>query len=105
MQRARGSRRFEDQVVWVTGASAGIGAAVARAFAREGARLIPSGRRRDELERVAARCDGAHGVDVLPLDLGDVASLPARARDALALAGHVDVMVHNAGISQRARAI
>jgi dehydrogenase/reductase SDR family protein 7B len=105
MQHAGASGRFEDQVVWITGASAGIGAAVARAFAREGARLILSARRREELERVAAQCAGARGVDVLPLDLGDTPSLSARAREALALAGHVDVMVHNAGISQRARAI
>lgn len=91
--------------MWITGASSGIGEATAVAFAREGARLILSARRREELQRVAQRCVGAPSVEVLPLDLGDLASLPSAAQEALERTGRIDVMVHNAGISQRARAI
>lgn len=95
--------RFEGKVVWITGASSGIGEACARAFAREGARLVLSARRRDELERVAERCGG--GARILPLDLAELGRSEARAREVVAEAGVIDVMVHNGGVSQRSRAI
>ncbi|HMC22558.1 MAG TPA: SDR family NAD(P)-dependent oxidoreductase, partial [Thermoanaerobaculia bacterium] len=60
--------RFRDQVVWVTGASSGIGEAVAVAFSREGAKLVLSARNVAELERVRQACAGS-GHRVLPLDL------------------------------------
>jgi dehydrogenase/reductase SDR family member 7B len=97
-------RRFEGQWVWITGASSGIGEACARAFAREGARLVLSARRREELERVAAAC-GAREVLVEPMDQSDTGSLDAVVERVLARTGGVDVMVHNAGVSQRSRAI
>ena len=62
--------RFKDQVVWITGASSGIGEALAYAFSLEGAKLILSGRREAELERVKQNCDGSKDrILVLPLDL------------------------------------
>lgn len=94
--------RFDGKVVWITGASSGIGEAAARAFAAEGARVILSARRREELERVAQRVPGAR---VLPLDLAELGHSAERARAVVEEAGPVDVMVHNGGISQRARAI
>jgi dehydrogenase/reductase SDR family member 7B len=97
------SARFRDQVVWITGASSGIGEALAVAFAREGARLVLSARRADELARVAASCHGAAAVDVVTLDLADLASLSGVVEAVLARVGAVDVMVHNGGISQRSR--
>lgn len=92
-------RRFENKVVWITGASSGIGAALAEAFAKEGARLVLSARRREELEQIAARCGGE--VFVLPLDLSKADTLEALTQQVLARFGAVDVMVHNGGISQR----
>ncbi|MBL9037845.1 MAG: SDR family oxidoreductase [Archangium sp.] len=91
---------FSGKVVWVTGASSGIGEAVAVAFAKQGAKLVLSARRAAELERVAETCAPAE-VLVLPLDLGgdDFDALTAKV---LARFGHVDVMVHNGGLSQRA---
>ena len=98
-------RRFEGKVVWITGASSGIGEACARAFAAEGARLVLSARRRDELERVAAACGPSADVRIVPLDLAEVGHSDEAARAAVEAAGVVDVMVHNGGVSQRARAI
>mgnify|MGYP000984596581 CR=1 FL=1 len=94
------SRRFENKVVWITGASSGIGAALAVAFAAEGARLVLSARRRQELEQIAAKCGGE--AFVLPLDLARPDTLDALTHEVLARFGRVDVMVHNGGISQRA---
>ena len=97
--------RFADQVVWITGASSGIGEALAAAFAREGARLILSSRRTEELQRVAADCGGGSDrVRVLPLDLADTDTLPAKAREAEDQFGRVDILVNNGGISQRSPA-
>jgi NADP-dependent 3-hydroxy acid dehydrogenase YdfG len=47
---------FKDKIVWITGASSGIGEALAYAFARQGAKLVLSARRESELNRVADAC-------------------------------------------------
>ena len=93
---------FKGKVTWITGASSGIGEALAKQFAAAGSRLILSSRREDELERVAGLCRHADSVSVLLLDLSRPEQMAGAAEKALALAGHVDVMIHNGGISQRA---
>jgi dehydrogenase/reductase SDR family member 7B len=93
--------KFKGKVVWITGASSGIGEALAASFARTGARLILSARRENELARVAAACPSAESITVLPLDLSKPEFMPLAARQALDAAGHVDLMVHNAGVAQR----
>lgn len=65
---------FAGRRIWIIGASAGIGEAVARALAAQGARLILSARNEDALRRLAAECAGA---EVLPLDLLHLQSLDA----------------------------
>ena len=97
--------KFEHQVVWITGASSGIGEASALAFARAGARLVLSSRRPAELERVRRAC--AHPDDhlVVPLDLTQSATFPSIVADVLACCGHIDVLVNNGGVSQRALAM
>jgi dehydrogenase/reductase SDR family member 7B len=92
---------FRGKVAWITGASSGIGEALARRFANAGSRLILSSRRKQELERVAKTCSGAESVSVLPLDLSQPELMEDAARRALEMAGSIDVMVHNAGVSQR----
>lgn len=95
--------RFDGQVVWVTGASAGVGRALARAFHAEGARVILSARRERALREVAAECEGPGGeVSVLPLDLEAGAELPGKVEAALARFGRIDLLVNNAGLTQRA---
>src|SRR5947209_3097798 len=93
---------FRGKVVWITGASSGIGEALARGFADSGSRLILSSRREDELKRVAGLCTAAESVTVIPLDLSRPELMSGAARHALDIAGHIDVMVHNGGVGQRA---
>ncbi|HMO77262.1 MAG TPA: SDR family NAD(P)-dependent oxidoreductase [Sphingopyxis sp.] len=94
---------MKDQVWWVTGASSGIGAALARALAARGAKLILSGRNVTALEAVAK--DIGAGTMILPFEATDYAAIPGLAEQAWAWQGHIDGLVNNAGISQRSLAI
>lgn len=94
---------MDGQVWWVTGASSGIGAALARALSARGAALILSGRNVAALEAVAADCPGE--TLVLPFEATDFAALPALAAQAWDWRGRIDGLVNNAGISQRSLAI
>lgn len=95
--------KFNNKVVWITGASSGIGEATAHEFARNGAKLILSARRADKLEDVAIRCRnlGAEA-QVLTIDLEQTDALPSKAKEAEAMYGRIDVLFNNGGISQRA---
>lgn len=93
---------MKDQIWWVTGASSGIGAALARGLAARGAQMILSGRNVAALEAVAAECAGE--TLILPFEATDYAALPAIARQAWDWRGRVDGLVNNAGISQRSLA-
>jgi short-subunit dehydrogenase len=95
---------FQDRIVWITGASSGIGEALAYAFHQARARLILSARREDELKRVQAACGGEPNTRVLPLDVSRGDELAGKARAALSLFGGIDILVLNAGISQRSLA-
>jgi dehydrogenase/reductase SDR family protein 7B len=97
-------KSYRDRVVWITGASSGIGAALAQAFAQRDATLVLSARRRDRLEAVRARCDHAERHWVAPLDLTDSATIPGVAEMVLARFGRVDILVNNGGLTQRSLA-
>lgn len=92
------------KTVWITGASSGIGEALAYEATRRGARLVLSARRGAELERVRGACERPEEHAVVVLDLADPATLEAASREVLERFGAPDVMVHNGGVSQRARA-
>lgn len=96
---------MKHKVVWITGASSGIGEALVYAFNAMGARLIISARNRDELFRVKANCKDQINVHVLSLDLADGAALPGKAEDALRIYGNIDILVNSGGISQRSLAL
>lgn len=95
--------QFADKVVWITGASSGIGEALARKIAARGGRLVLSARNREALDRVAAECreNGAAEVLVLPLDVSEHSSLEAAARQVFSHFTHLDLLINNAGVSQR----
>lgn len=97
--------RLRGAVVAITGASSGIGAATAMAFARAGAALALGARRVDRLETVAARCrkGGAAGVSVHPLDVRDRAQAQSFMSAALREHRGLDVLVNNAGVGWAGR--
>lgn len=96
--------RFRGKIIWLTGASSGIGEALAFAFAREGAVLVLSSRRADELERVRQGLARPEDHFCLPLDLALSATFPALTAKILGKFGRVDILVNNGGVSQRALA-
>jgi NADP-dependent 3-hydroxy acid dehydrogenase YdfG len=95
---------FRDKVVWITGAGSGIGRAVARMFAAEGASLVLIGRRADKLEGVCdeVRASGGRG-EVLVLDVCRREQVEAAAAGLIERHRRVDVLVNNAGLNVRGR--
>jgi dehydrogenase/reductase SDR family member 7B len=95
--------RFQDKIVWITGASSGIGEALAYQFANEGAKLIISARREEELQRVKQNISSE--CFVISIDITDNALIANAVNTAIQYYGKIDILVNNAGISQRALAI
>jgi dehydrogenase/reductase SDR family member 7B len=62
---------YKGKVIWITGASSGIGEALAQTLAKEGAIIVLSARRESELQRVAKTLDASAQSMILPLDLSD----------------------------------
>ena len=98
-------RYFENKVIWVTGASSGIGEALTHALSSAGALLIISSRKQAELERVKNQSAHPDKIKIIPLDLEDATSLQQKTTGAIAAFGHIDIMIHNGGISQRSYVI
>lgn len=130
---------YRGKVIWITGASSGIGEALAHALHKKGATLILSARRVDELERVKAECLGGDtgigdtgtedtgtedtgttkatdtkitdtkpaqsSIVILPLDLSQPETFAEKTTQAINAFGHVDMLINNGGMGQRAKAI
>ncbi len=94
---------FKNKVVWITGASSGLGEAMARAFHQQGAKLILSSRREEVLNELKQDL-GGDDIYVLPLDLMQSESHPAKAAEAHGIFGRIDILINNGGISQRSTA-
>ncbi len=96
---------FENAVVWITGASSGIGRELAAQLSARGARTVLTARREDALRVTRELCGGAGRSVVVPGDLSDLDAIDALADTAEAAFGHIDLLVLNAGISQRGLAV
>lgn len=95
---------FTNKIVWITGASSGIGKSLAIELSKQGAKLILSARNTEKLEAVKQLCDTIDTVKVLPLDLEDYLNLPQKVDEAINWFGRVDILVNNGGVSQRSLA-
>ncbi len=92
---------IKNKTVWITGASSGIGEALAYQFAKEGAKLVLSARRESELQRVAQAIGLSKEVLVLPMDMLEFDKFPENVKTVIEHFGQIDFVVQNAGISQR----
>ena len=90
-------------VVWITGGSSGIGAALANEWAARGAKIILSGRDEARLSSVADGLDTE--TLILPFDVRDDAAMHEATEKAIGWQGNIDVFVANAGVSQRSQAL
>ncbi len=96
---------FKGKVVWLTGASSGIGEALACALAAQGAQLVLSSRRVAELERVKELCKlQDHNCLILPFDLCDTSGVDKLTSLIVSKFGKIDLLINNGGISQRSLA-
>lgn len=95
---------FHGKTVWITGASSGIGEALAYDLSRRGARLILSSRTASDLQAVREHCARPDEHLVRTLDLADPASIQSAADDVLDTVHAVDVLVNNGGVTQRGTA-
>ncbi|WP_316746384.1 SDR family oxidoreductase [Pedobacter gandavensis] len=96
---------MKDKVIWITGASSGIGEALVYAYNDQGAKLIISSRNRDELFRVKGNCKSKMNVHVLSLDLENTDALAEKATEAIRIFGKIDLLINSGGISQRGLAL
>lgn len=91
-------------VIWITGASSGIGESLVYEMDKRGAKVIISARRLNILEEVKARCQNQDNIKILPLDLEQTNDLDSKVKEAIHLFGKIDILVNNGGLSQRSLA-
>ncbi len=95
-------RSLDKKHIWITGASSGIGEALALEMAAKEVTLALSGRNVDKLEQIKKACEqkGAK-VSLFPFDLEDIDAIPGVVRAIIKALGHIDLLINNGGISQR----
>lgn len=94
-------RSYHNNVVWITGASSGIGEALAHEFANKGAMIVLAARNVEKLNALKATLPNAEVHLVLSLDLTNLSDVAAKVDSVINQFGRVDVLVNNGGISQR----
>lgn len=96
-------KHFEGKIIWVTGASSGIGECLVYAFIERGAFVIASSNEPSELDRVKTNCGGlSESVLCVPFDLSDTTGIEKTVKNLIDQKGRIDYLVNLGGISQRA---
>ena len=93
--------KLNGKIVWITGASSGIGEELTKQLADKGCKLIISARRESELHRVKESCSNFKNITVLPFDLANIESMPSLVEEAINIYGRINLLINNGGISQR----
>lgn len=97
---------FKDKICWVTGASSGIGEALAYELAKQGAKLLISSNDPVELERVKNNCLSTNSFcEAIPFDLSNPTEVKLAAKNTVKKFGPIFLLINNGGISQRALAV
>jgi len=97
---------FQNKVVWITGASSGIGEALVHSFAKQGAIIVLSARRQNELERVAKEAGLTNANSfIISFDLSDTSKADEYAKQVIDRFKKIDILINNGGQSQRSEAI
>lgn len=96
--------KFSDKIIWITGASSGIGEALVYELSKKGAEIIISARRAEELERVKNNCANKEKIFIRTLDLSKHHEIPLIANEIINKHGSIDILINNGGISQRSLA-
>ncbi|WP_339841078.1 SDR family oxidoreductase [uncultured Maribacter sp.] len=92
---------MKNKVIWITGASSGIGEALAYQLNELGTKIILSARREDALLKVKSKCKFPENAVIIPLDLTDFESLENITAKAISIYGKIDILINNGGLSQR----
>lgn len=95
---------FENKVVWITGASSGLGEALAVECAKKKAKLVLSARRKAELERVKNECAkfiSSENILVIPMDVAELSNVNSDVQKVIQKFGRIDILINNAGVVQR----
>lgn len=92
---------MDQQIIWITGASSGIGEALAINYSKKGYKLILSARNQQKLEEVKSKCAYPENVRILNLDLNNMQSLPYKVDEAWNIFGKIDILINSGGVSQR----
>lgn len=93
--------KIGEKIIWITGASSGIGEALAYQLEQKKCKLILSSRNEEELQRVKSQCKNQNNIEILTLDLSDFSAMETKVKTAISLFGGVDILINNGGISQR----
>ncbi|TAL58614.1 MAG: SDR family oxidoreductase [Bacteroidetes bacterium] len=99
---------FQEKIIWITGASSGLGEAIAVECAREKPKLVLSARRESELQRVKKECTkfiSEENILILPLDVAELSNVNEEVQKVIKKFGRIDILINNAGVVQRSYVI